>query len=176
MPDWLPELLMIDPWTGHTYEMLYRVFCRDIRDGSLHYDGHRIWFFPEKSDGKEEIFWHLTSRENKPKPIPRRKQHLYRTGQTHEPETVERVPDFRRCERLNWVKPLVEHAVEPEVMAWDYEEGDGTIKTYVWIKDQDFVVIMKKYPDGARRLITSFYVDSEYTKKDFERKYENRIK
>ena len=40
----------------------------------------------------------------------------------------------------------------------------------------DFAVIMKKYPDNGRRLITSFYVDKSYTRKDFERKYEKRIK
>ena len=65
---------------------------------------------------------------------------------------------------------------EPEVLAWDYEEGDLTIKTYAWLKDLDFAVIMKKYPDGKRRLITSFYVDKFYKQKDFERKYTNRIK
>ncbi|HDH00568.1 MAG TPA: hypothetical protein ENG80_02010 [Nitrospirae bacterium] len=86
----------------------------------------------------------------------------------------DRLPDLRRCERLPWIKPLIEHPAEVETLAWDYEEGDQTIKTYVWIKDYDFVVIMKKYPDGQRRLITSFYVDSAYTKQDFERKYANR--
>ena len=176
MPDWLPELLKVNPWTAHTYDMLYRIFCRDIRDGALSYAGHRIWFFRDMDDGKEGIFWHLTSRENKRKPIPRRKQRHYPRGQTHEPETSERYPDMRRCERLNWVKPLTEHTTDPEMLVWDYEEGNGTIKTYVWIKDDDFVVILKKYPDGARRLVTSFYVDSEYTKKDFERKYANREK
>lgn len=43
-------------------------------------------------------------------------------------------------------------------------------------KDYDFTVIMKKYPDNKRRLITSFYVDKPYKRKDFERKYANRIK
>lgn len=176
MPDWLPELLTVDPWTASTYDMLYGVFCRDIRNGRLTYDGNDIWFFPDKSDGKEEIFWHLTTRENKPQRIPRRKQRHYPRGQTHEPEKAERYPDLRRSERLNWVKPLTEHTAEPDVLSWDYAEGNGTIKTYVWIKGHDFVVIMKKYPDGGRRLVTSFYVDSEYTKQDFERKHANREK
>jgi hypothetical protein len=86
------------------------------------------------------------------------------------------LPDPRRCERLPWVKPLIEHPTEPEVLAWDYEEGDETIKTYIWMQDYDFVVIMKKFPDGRRRLITSFYVDSEYKRDDFTRKYATRIK
>ena len=74
------------------------------------------------------------------------------------------------------MKAIIENADEPEVLAWDYEEGNLTIKTYVWLKDLDFVVIMKKYPDNKRRLITSFYVDKAYKRMDFERKYARRIK
>ena len=174
MPEWLPEMASVNPWTEVTYDNLYGVFCRDIRDASLQYRGHNVWIFPEMEDGKESIFWHLTSRKDRVKKIPRRKRKFYPAGQeTTEPE---RLPDLRRCERLPWVKPLIEHPTDPEVLAWDYEEGDRTIKTYIWIREYDFVVIMKKYPDGKRRLITSFYVDSRYKVADFEKKYANRIK
>jgi hypothetical protein len=62
------------------------------------------------------------------------------------------------------------------VIAWDYEEGDSQVKTYVWLKDYDFVVIMKKVRNNKRRLITSFYVDRRYKRQNFERKYRNRLK
>ena len=125
-------------------------------------------------DGKELIFWHLTTRKIKPVKIPRRKQKFYPEGQEY--IESERLLDMRRCERLPWIKPLIEHPDEPEILSWDYEEGDRTIKTYIWIKDDNFVVIMKKYPNRRRRLITSFYVDKAYTREDFARKYANRIK
>ena len=86
------------------------------------------------------------------------------------------MPNLRRCERLPWVRALIEYSTKPDVRAWDYEEGDLTIKTYLWLKNFDFVVIMKKYSNGTRRLITSFYVDELYKQKDFERKYLNRMK
>ena len=63
----------------------------------------------------------------------------------------------------------------PEELAWDYEEGDGTIKTYVWLDEYDFVVILKKYPDGGRRLITSFWVEYGHKKRSLRKKYENRL-
>ncbi len=174
MPDWLPVIATVNPWTDATYEMLYELFCRDIRDHNLLYIGNDVWIFPDMEDGKEKIFWHLTTRKSHQKTIPRRKRKFYPEGKTYtEPE---RLPDLRRCERLPWVKPLIEHPSEPEVLAWDYEEGDRTIKTYIWLKDQDFVVIMKRYPNGKRRLITSFYVDKSFKRKDFVRKYANRIK
>jgi hypothetical protein len=172
MPNWLPPMAQVNPWTPDKYEMLYAIFCRDIRDSNLQYRGCRVWIYRKLEDGKEEIFWHLTSREVKPTPIPRRQRHFFPAGQTH--LTQQRTTDPKRCERLPWIKPLIQHPTDPEVLAWDYLEGDGSVKTYVWLKAENFVVIMKKLPDGQRRLVTSFYVDEEYKRKDFERKYANR--
>lgn len=174
MPDWLPEMASVSPWTENTYEMLYAIFCRDIRDHDLRYAGNAVWIFPEVEDGKEVIFWHLTTRDFKLEKIPRRKRKFFPELEMHIKK--ERLPDLRRCERLPWVKPIIEHALEPEVLDWDYEEGDRSIKTYIWIKESNFVVIMKKYPDSKRRLITSFYLDRTNKRKEFEIKYSNRIK
>jgi len=173
-PEWLPEMAQVSPWqnggVNDTYEMLYQIFCSDIKCG-LRYDGSNVWIFPEMEDGKEKIFWHLTSREQKTRKVPRRKMKFYK-----EPVIPsERLPDFRRSEKLPWVKPLIGNPKGLEVLAWDYEEGNRDIKTYVWLKNYDFLVIMKKYQDNSRRLITSFYVDQNYTRKDLERKYKNRI-
>lgn len=174
MLDWLPDMVCVDPWTASTYDLLYEIFCRDIRDHDLRYLGNRVWIFPEKEDGREKIFWHLTSRSSGKTKIPRRKRKFYPPGRKHTDEG--RYPDLRRCERLTWVKAVIENAGSPGVLAWDYEEGDLTIKTYLWLKNYDFTVILKKYPDNKRRLITSFYVDKPYKRQDFERKYANRIK
>src|ERR1035437_10443742 len=133
------------------YDVLYEVFRREIRNAGLTYRGNKIWYRGGMNDGRENIFWHLTSREEKP--VPRRKQKYY-------PEDASvgggRFPDFRRCERLRWIKALLEHVGDVEVLDWDYEEGNGEIYTYIWLKAHDFVVIMERMTDGTRRLITSF--------------------
>jgi len=154
-PEWLPELFPVNPWQEDTYEALYRLFARDFKASQPVYDGHAVWFFPEMEDGKEIIFWHLTSREDK--------------------EAGDRLPDLRRSERLPWVRPMLDQPEKPEILAWDHDEGDGTVKTYVWLENDDFVVIMKKYPDGRRRLITSFWVEYGNTKRKLRKKYERRI-
>jgi hypothetical protein len=174
MPDWLPKMFCVDPWGLDTYEKLYQVFCSGIRDARITYLGMRVWFFPTKEDGKETLFWHLTTRNPFASQVPRRKLKFARKGILRD-QGAARLPDFRRCERLPWVNPLIHHPADPEVLAWDYLEGDGTVKTYVWIKEHAFVVIMKRYEDNSRRLITSFHVDNEYTRKDFERKYAGRL-
>lgn len=170
-PEWLPEMAHVNPWTADTYKMLYGIFRRDFVDSRPRYRGREVWHFPEKEDGKEVLFWHLTSRGGKPGTVPRRKRKFAAAIA----QQTQRYPDTRRSERLTWVRPLIENPDEAEVLAWDYLEGNGGIRTYIWLKHFDFVVIMKKYPDGKRRLITSFFVDKDYNRKDLERKCANSI-
>jgi hypothetical protein len=154
-PNWLPELFPVNPWTSDTFEALYHIFKKDFIDSQPMYLGFSVWFFPEKDDGKEVIFWHLTSRNDK--------------------KTGERLPDLRRSERLPWVRSIIDQTDRPEILAWDYIEGDGIIKTYIWLQDFDFVVIMKKYPNGRRRLITSFWLEYTHKKEKLRKKYKCRL-
>lgn len=136
-------------------EALYAIFRHDFVDNPAGYRGYGVWFFPEKDRGKENIFWHLVEREDK--------------------ATGERFPDFRRSERLPWARPMLDNLGQPEILDWDYEEGDKSIHTYVWLKDFDYLIVMKKYPNGQRRLITAYYVDYENTRRKLQKKYEKRI-
>lgn len=156
IPLWLPQLLVVQPWTTETYNGLYTTFCQEIKAHALMLDGLPVWFFPETEDGRERIFWHLTSRDDD--------------------KTGDRIPDLRRCERMHWVRYILANAHASEVIKWDYREPDKTVKTYLWLKDHSFVVILKKYPDGSRRLITSFWVDYQSKVRDLESKWKRREK
>jgi len=145
----------VSPWTNETYDELYAIFKRDFKDSQAVYEGNAVWFFPEMDSGKEVVFWHMTSR--------------------HDQEAGERLPDLRRSERLPWARPMLDGSRRPEILAWDYEEGDRSIKTYLWLKDYDFLVLMKKYRNGGRRLVTSYYVDRPHTRRSLEKKYARRI-
>lgn len=155
-PAWLPDLFPVNPWTASTYESLYQLFCYDLKNSQPTYRGCKVWFFPEMDDGKEKVFWHLTSRDDK--------------------ASGERLPDMRRSERLPWVRPMLDQPDQPEILDWDHDEGDGSIKSYVWLKNRDFVVIMKKYKDGGRRLITSFWIEYDNTRRKMQKKYERRLR
>jgi hypothetical protein len=145
----------VSPWTNETFDLLYAIFRRDFMDDPPAYDGHCVWFFSEVEDGKEVVFWHLTSKDDK--------------------ESGGRLPDLRRSGRLPWARPMLTRAKEPEIRAWDYEESDKTIKTYVWLKDYDFLVLLKRYRDGSRRLLTSFYVEYPNYRRKLENKYAGRL-
>ena len=146
----------MSPWSEQVIEALYAIFQRDFVKQPARYAGHEVWFFPEKDRGKELIFWHLVEREDPP-----------RSGN--------RLPDFRRSERLPWARPMLDNCSHPEIKAWDYEEGDGDVHTYVWLENSDYVIVMKRYRDGRRRLITAYYVDYESKRKALLKKYTKRL-
>ncbi|WP_215731674.1 hypothetical protein [Methylomicrobium agile] len=156
LPGWLPPMFEMSPWSEALMESLYALFKRDFIDNPANYSGYPIWFFPQKDRDKEEIFWHLVEREDPPK-------------------SGNRFPDFRRSERLPWARPMLNNLPEPEVLHWDYEEGNKDIRTYVWLKDHDYLIVMKKYKNGQRRLITAYYVNYDNARIKLLKKYENRI-
>ncbi|MDI6766155.1 MAG: hypothetical protein QME52_04955 [Bacteroidota bacterium] len=155
IPIWLPELFPVEPWTNNTYDLLYEVFKKDFVESRPILFGKEIWYFPEIENGKLKIFWHLTSREDQ--------------------TTRERLPDFRRSERLPWARPIIEHYTDHEILIWNYEEGDGDIHTYIWLRNYDYLLILKKYKDGGCRIITSYWIEYEDYKNKLQKKYGKRV-
>ena len=99
-----------------------------------------------------------------------RKEHAVKHG-----NDLHRIVEaFREAERAS-TRPVVNFGPRFLSKAKHVEQVvDGSVNTRL-SKFTDFVVIMKCYTDKSRRLITSFYVDKEYTRKNFEKKYEKRI-
>ena len=155
-PSWLPELFAVKPWSLEVYDRLYfEVFCRDFKGEPIFYRGCAVWFFPEKSYDRELVFVHLTSRKI--------------------PATSDREIDLMRSARLPWARPLIENSTAPEVLAWDFEEDDGSINTYVWLPEHDYAIIMRKMPDDSRRLITAYWVEFGHERRKLRKKYERRL-
>ena len=60
------------------------------------------------------------------------------------------------------------------ILDWDIEES-GDIKTYVWLKNHDFVVVLKRMNNGRRRLITAHHLDYPDMRNKLQKKYERRL-
>lgn len=69
--------------------------------------------------GKEATFWHCISE-----------------GEAES----ERTPDFRRCERIGWMRPIVEHA--HEVIAWRQSRGREGVRVLLALPDFSYVVVL----------------------------------
>jgi len=86
--NWLPELVLLSDHKGDSeayLEAVYAYFKADLVDNPVYFQGTKIALkkHPQFRD-KEFVFWHVTSE-----------------GDIED----ERIPDFRRCERIRWIRP-----------------------------------------------------------------------
>ncbi|HPO13881.1 MAG TPA: hypothetical protein PLI09_10585 [Candidatus Hydrogenedentes bacterium] len=159
-PLWLPEILSVDGEWEDILPNLYFVFEKDFPRGHPMYDNRPVWWNRTIRPGEkyEEGFWHLITRSDK--------------------QTCSRLLDPRRAERLPWCAPTILHSDATEIQIWDYSESSGRIRTYLWLQDYDYLVVLEKRHQRGRAiafLITAYYVDGERTRENLRRKFQKRL-
>jgi len=140
--------------TNEIVEFLYKIFKDDFIDTSC-YLAQKIYIDPQshkKAEGKEEIFWHIITRENK--------------------ITKQRELDKHRACRIKWIKPIILHHNYTKIKMFYYLESSGKIRLYLWAFEVDFVVILQKLGVSSSYLVTSFYIDKNYNKNIYTKRYE----
>jgi hypothetical protein len=155
-PPWLPELIECGGLWGDTLARLYAVFERDFVRGRPSFRGKRVWWDRRILPGEtySEGFWHLISQTDS------------RLG--------ERVPEFRRAERLCWCRPMLEHPDEPEMRVWD-ADASGKVRTYLWLEEEDFALVLEQRNAATAILITAYHLDGEGSRRKLQRSYSNRL-
>lgn len=153
IPDWLPPLVLLSDHGGEWQaylEALYGWFTKDFIKSPPVFQGRRLGLKRHPlSQGKEATFWHMISE-----------------GMDEE----ERVPDLRRCERIRWPKPVIEHESSPQVKYWvSLKKGEHRI--HIWLKEQDYVVVLA---DRKGYLLpwTAFLVTRQHTREKLRKEYE----
>ena len=90
---WLPKLELMDDYDNNWkkyQEALYEIFKYDFMSSKPKFEGIPVNIRKHPIEyGREEAFFHITC------------QDYMKNG--------ERVPDFRRCERIRWVKAFIEN-------------------------------------------------------------------
>jgi hypothetical protein len=159
-PAWLPKAVSVDGEYHEVVALLYKIFETDFKVARPRLGPLLVWWDKRILPGEqyEEGFWHLITREDN------------RTG--------ERLHDPRRAERLPWCGPTIRHHDDPTVTVWDYREAGGNTRTYVWLEQFDYVIILEKtltrrYGEVAF-LVTAYHVDGEDHRKSLRRKFESR--
>jgi hypothetical protein len=159
MPDWLPPVASTDGVWEEVVLRLYEVFENDFKKTRCLFQGKQVWWDQRVIAGNkyEEGFWHLISRIDN--------------------QTKERLLDPRRAERLPWCRPTLANSGDAEVTVWHFKESSGRVRTYVWLKDWDYVIILEKRPQRIGEtafIITAYHVDGDSTRKNLRRKYDLR--
>ncbi len=147
-------------------ERLYQdVFKRDFKDSSLRFKGQRVLIRKEPLDGdKEHGFTHMT--------------HEKFDHDDNDPNN--RVPDFKRSERLPWVKYIIENyefcsnSGCERILYWE-EIFRGYTRVNLLMKEERFLVVLEKR-DFGYLVITSFYLDKDWALDKRIKKYNAYIK
>lgn len=147
------------------FDFLYQIFHRDFV-ASITYLNTSIAIDPQsdyKENDKETSFWHLTSRNQKV---------MMKQGQRYVP-VVDRLPDYRRSERLEWVRQIISNHADPSIKMFYHRKRDGKkpLRLYLWADQDDFVVILQKLGKSSSFLVTSFYIDYPKKRTEFENLY-----
>jgi len=121
LPDWLPDLLLFENFSGNWQRYEDEVFAQFYSDfiksrPAFQNEPVKVTKYPLKK-GKERGFWHCIQE-----------------GKIEE----ERTPDMRRCERIGWVRPLIEHSADPRVKKWPKQVGAKN-RYLLWVEEVDYL-------------------------------------
>ena len=150
--DWLPPLMEFNDYGGNWGSYLaaiYTIFERDFVTSRPTFRGRMLGLkrYPE-FDGKSATFWHMISEGSLEK---------------------DRTPDFRRCERIGWPRPIIEHESEPELLVWVEAKGSNDDRIHIYLPDERYLVVLA---DRGKYILpwTAYYIQHENS----HQKYLNR--
>jgi hypothetical protein len=161
--DWLPVIITMADCNHHWNEyceLIYKTFHKDFILSSPNFCGRKVAVrrYPTERD-KEWAFWHLT--------------------QEGEVE-ADRLPNFRRCERLNWIARVI-NAVgkRQELKIWK-QHRNGSKNLVIALGDMSYKIILaERSPTKGQPyllLLTAFPVEEEHSRRKMMREWEaNKI-
>ncbi len=81
-----------------------------------------------------------------------------------------------RMKPMRIIRVILNKGECDEIQVWRHLADDkGTVKVYAWLKDHDFVLIMKE--EGSElRILTAYHLDSQGSIDDMSECYSGRIK
>jgi len=122
-----PDLLRLEDFGGSwdDYETeLYRIFIEEIVHGNLQFRGLPVRCRDQKVENHLKLFWHLVQ-----------------TGHVEE----ERMPDLRRCERIRWVRWVIENSARNPRIIDEWENTRGiNVNALLWYRKEYLVVLTRR--------------------------------
>ncbi len=152
-PTWLTPIIELTEFSGNWNrynDHLFSIFKKDFIDSQPIFHGKPVFMGnPALFNGKPECFWHVTSQKDK--------------------QTGERVPNLRRCERVAWIRLIIEHCGNPEVWEWP-KQHERDLRHNLFLEKENFLVVLierKKF-----YLVTAIYINYPHTRKRLESEYQ----
>lgn len=149
-----PDLLRFDgDWSGYV-DRVYRSFVESFVEARIRFKGDRVLAQRQPETlGKGFSFWHVVSES---------------PGRGHTGED-ERIPDLRRCERIQWIAWAIEAASDDaEGFTWWESRRKSNVHVVIWAEPWDYVVVLARRRDYYL-LKTAFCELKPHRRKAFER-------
>lgn len=148
--NWWGDLIELSGDPLEYIELLYGCFSRDFIESKPAFEGRQVHHDRNDDGGKCACFIHITSKD--------------------EQDADGRVIDLRRCERLHWIRPIIENHINDEVLRWEEENRKGK-RVFLYLSDERFVVILQAFKYGFM-LVTAYYVEHDGTHHRYLKKHE----
>jgi len=155
LPGWLPKLMLLEDYGGdwQRYEdAVFSQFYSDFVASRPTFRGLPVDITKNLVKGKERTFWHCIQQG---------------------PVEEERTPDLRRCERIAWIRAVIDHWDDPLIYNWSKHMGRKQ-RHLLWLSDE-FLVVLEKRPDRWL-LWTAYYTEWEHTKRRLQKEYKQTQK
>jgi hypothetical protein len=164
LPTWLPELVLNEDsgkeWRVYE-EALYKVFKKDFVNGQPKLEGKGVWHRKDPmTNNKPLTFWHIITKDKD------------KTSMGED----ERCPEFRRCERIGWIRPIIEHIGKtPDVILWKEAGNKGKKLTNTCIlfssEEETYLVVLR---ESTRYFIlwTAYPITESHQKRKILKRYE----
>ncbi|NTV05716.1 MAG: hypothetical protein HGA59_04305 [Chlorobiaceae bacterium] len=152
-PVWLPPLVLLKDFDGdwnRYLDALYAWFKQDFIDSKPVFQGVKLGLKRHPmTHGKEATFWHMISE-----------------GKNED----DRLPDFRRCERIRWPKPVIEHHFDPAVKIWRNQRGREE-RICLWLLSGNYLVVLADRGDYILPW-TAYLVEKPHQQRKLQKEYE----
>jgi hypothetical protein len=156
-PPWLPALVTLADHGGDPdayLAALYGFFTADFITTRPRFRGETLALKRHPmSRGKEATFWHVISE-----------------GATED----ERLLDMRRCERIRWPRPVIEHEAEPVVRVWKNQRGCDE-RICLWLEAAEYLIVLARR-EKYLLLWTAYPVIEPHRKRKLQREYDEASK
>ncbi len=154
MINWLPGLIKFEDYDNiwdRYLEVLYEAFKADFVYARPTFRGRKLGLKKHpKIRGKEATFWHFIQE-----------------GKIES----NRYPNIRRCERIKWPSPIIEHEKTDFVYVWENERS-GKRRILLYLVQENYLVVLA-IRKGYILPWTAYIVDKEHRRKKLLKEYEN---
>lgn len=150
----LPDLVTLLSFNGKWdlyIEEIYKRFKTDFIESKPTYKSQQVNVrkHPYHKE-KEGCFWHLISEGN---------------------IEEDRLPDLRRCERISWIRPIIENYNSNNICCWISNKSERK-RVLIALDDFSYLVVLEPRPSFTL-LITAYYLEKSHSVKKKKQEFEN---